>query len=254
MKKNTPKIFNSVVDFKPKSTEACTKIQAKGNKTAEILLYEDIGEGWFGGISAKQFAQDLNAMGDIDSIDLRINSSGGSVFDGLAIYNILLKHKAVVNVYIDGVALSIASVIAMAGNTINMADNALFMIHNPWGQAIGTAKDLREKADLMDTVKESLVLTYAKKTNMAVNAIAQMMEDETWMNAQDAKKNGFIDNVTGAVMEKLAAHVDVKRFKNAPNDLTAVPEDSGKPNLAKMQVNAARLQRRILQISRERGK
>src|ERR1044072_9600498 len=95
-------------------------IKAKGNSEAEILIYEDVGEGWFGGVTAKQFAEDLKALGKVDTINLRINSAGGDVFDGLAIYRRLVDHPARVITHIDGLAASIASVIAMSGNEIRI--------------------------------------------------------------------------------------------------------------------------------------
>ena len=106
------------------------EIKCKGTM-ADILIYEDIGDGWLGGISAKTFADELKKLKNLTQLNVRINSPGGAVFDGLAIYNTLKKHKANVTVSIDGLAASIASVIAMAGDQITMAENALMMIHDP---------------------------------------------------------------------------------------------------------------------------
>ncbi|MCK9504708.1 MAG: Clp protease ClpP [Porticoccaceae bacterium] len=223
------------------------KIQAKGNKSAEILIYDDIGEDYYGGIGAKSFARELNALGDIDEIDLRINSAGGNVFDGVAIYNTLAKHKAHVTVNIDGMALSIASIIAMAGDTINMADNAMFMIHDPWGFAVGNAAQLREQADLMDTIKSNLVGTYAKKTGMENDKIGDLMTQETWMTADEALAFGFIDHITDAKIEKLAAQFDPKRFKNVPQDFLKTVDDAARPNLSNRKYTMARLNKVAMQ-------
>jgi len=247
------KLYNNVVSFQ-REPIATTQIKASGNQTAEILIYEDIGESWYGGMSAKTFADQLNALGDLNEIKVNINSSGGNVFDGVAIYNTLLKHKAKVIVNIDGMALSIASIIAMAGDEIHMADNALMMIHDPWGYATGNANELRATADLMDTVKTNLVSTYVKKTGMANDQMSTLMTEETWMTATEALAFGFIDNITGAKIEKLAAHFDPKRFKNAPADLIKSAQAQGKPNLRNHQYSAALMQKRALQISRERKK
>ena len=217
------------------------KIQAKGNKTAEILIYDDIGDDYYGGVSAKSFARDLVALGDLTDIVLRINSAGGNVFDGVAIYNTLARHPAKITVDIDGMALSIASVIAMAGDTIRMADNAMLMIHDPWGFAVGNALQLREQADLMDNIKTNLVGTYAKKTAMAHDALSDMMSAETWMTADEALAFGFIDQVTDAKHEKLAAHFDPKRFKNTPKDFLQAVSDAAKPNLSNRKYTLARL-------------
>lgn len=195
------------------------KIMNKG-KSAEILLYEDIG-GWFG-ISADQFVKEVKAAGDVSSIDLRINSNGGNVFDGIAIYNYLKTHKATVNVHIDGLAASIASIIAMAGDTINIADNGWMMIHDPWVMTAGTAGELRKAADTMDGVRDTLLDTYMKRAKGKRDEVAAMMASETWLNANDAKKHGFADNVTGAM--KLAASARSDWFRNIPQALKSPPQ------------------------------
>lgn len=187
------------------------QILNKTSDRAEIHLYEDIGEGWFGGISAKTFTDDLKKLGSIKSIDLRINSPGGSVFEGVTIYNVLKSHKARKTVYIDGLAASIASVVAMAGDEILMADNALMMIHDPWGMMVGTADEMRAEADVLDTVRSILVDTYAKRTKQDKDKIAKLMSEETWMTAAEAVDLGFADGVSEEAL--MAACVDVSRYK-----------------------------------------
>ena len=119
----------------------------RGAKTGEIWLYDVIGDDAdFGGMSAKTFTAELNKLGKVDTINLRINCLGGDVWDGNSIYNMLKRHPARIEVDIDGVAASIASVIAMAGDEVRMASNALFMIHNPYGVARGSADDMRQRA------------------------------------------------------------------------------------------------------------
>jgi ATP-dependent Clp endopeptidase proteolytic subunit ClpP len=187
-------------------------IQAKGKKEVDIYIYEEIGAGWLGGISAKQFAGELKKAGDPEQINLRINSPGGSVFDGIAIYNELRRHKARVVVDIDGLAASIASVVAMAGDEIRMAENALLMIHDPWTVVGGSAAELRETADMMDKVKDSLVSTYGKQTGLEESEISDLMAAETWMSADEAMERGFISAVTEEV--KLAACFGPDRLTN----------------------------------------
>ena len=188
------------------------KIINKGNKKAEVLIYEDIGDGWMGGLSAKRFADDLNALGKLTEINVRINSPGGSVFDGIAIYNTLIKNGAKIIVDIDGLAASISSVIAMAGNEIRMASNALFMIHDPWGVFAGNADELRTQAELLDKVQGTLVDTYLNKATASKADIEQMMASETWMTADEALDHGFIDSISDEM--QMAAHFDLKRFKH----------------------------------------
>ncbi len=199
------------------------KVRMAAPKTGELFLYDDIGEsGWGTGIGAKQVADDLKGLGKIDTLMVRINSPGGSVFDGVAIYNVLARHPARIEVDIDGMALSIASVIAMAGDEIRIAKNAMMMIHDPWTIAMGSADDFRKQADLMDQVKGTLVSTYADRTRQPVEKIAALMSDETWFTAADAVEFGLADIVTEE--QKMAAKFDPARFKNAPKDFAAGAE------------------------------
>lgn len=189
----------------------------RGGKRAEVFVYDDIGEGWFGGISSKEFAEEIKKLGDVTDINVRINSQGGSVFDGVAIYNTLLNHPARITVDIDSAALSIASVIAMAGDEINMASNALFMIHEPHGVFSGGAAQLRKDADLLDMVGEQIIETYAKNRKISHDLLRGWVAAETWFSADEALAAGFVDKVTGEM--KVAAHIDLARFKNAPEHL-----------------------------------
>ena len=192
----------------------------RGAKTGEIWLYDVIGEDpGFGGMSAKTFTAELNKLGKVDTINLRINSPGGDVWDGNAIYNMLKRHPARIEVDIDGVAASIASVIAMAGDEIRMASNALFMIHNPYGVARGNAEDMRHKASLLDQVKASLVDTYVKRTGEQAAVISSFMDDETWFTSSEAVQMGFVDRITDE--QKIAAcySFDLKNFKHPPKAL-----------------------------------
>lgn len=191
------------------------------NNTAEILIYEDIGESWLGGISAKRFADEIKNLKNITHIDVRINSYGGSVFDGLAIYNTLKRHKATVNVSIDGIAASIASIIAMAGDQVTIASNGFMMIHDPWMIAAGSAADLREQADLMDKVRDELLDTYMKRVNGSVarDYVSDLMHAETWLNASEAVDLGLADNETEEVKLAACAH---RNFKTLPDCLKPV--------------------------------
>lgn len=216
-------------------------IEAKGKKTAEVLIYEDIGEGWFGGLSAKAFAKELQAIGAVDKINVRINSMGGSVFEGVTMYNVLRDNDAEVIVHIDGLAASIASVIAMAGNSIRIAENAMMMIHDPWIVAAGSAADLREQAGLLDKIRDSLITSYKSQVqaSLTTDEISNLMEAETWMSANEALEFGFVDEVT----EELAVAAKVVdlshyRYKHAPENLKElVFEGETKP--VKREVNEA---------------
>jgi ATP-dependent Clp endopeptidase proteolytic subunit ClpP len=202
-----------------KNTGRGYSIQAKADKEAEIWIYEEIGESWFGGLSAKQFSKDVKALGEVTKITLRLNSPGGDVFDGMAIYNILKQHKARVEVSIDGQAASIASVIAMAGDEINMAANAMMMIHEAWTVAVGPAKELRAAADMIEKVNHTILITYASRASVDQKQINELMEKETWMTGDEALGYGLVDNLTGPI--EMAAHFDMSKFKykNMPDFL-----------------------------------
>jgi ATP-dependent Clp endopeptidase proteolytic subunit ClpP len=188
-------------------------------KEAEITLYSEIGDSWWGGISAKQFAEDLKSYGKIERITVRINSPGGDVFDGITIYNVLKQHQAKVTVYIDGLAASIASIIAMAGDEIYMAENAFMMIHDAWTIALGSANDLRETADRLEKVNESILATYAKRASIKEDEIRGLMADETWMTAQEAMNRGFVDSIVESLDMAASANFNLEKFKykKAPN-------------------------------------
>lgn len=195
----------------------------------DVYIYDEIGAGfWSEGFSAKEFAQNLQAEQGVSEIVVHINSPGGDVFDGVAIYNTLIKHPAPVTVEIEGMALSIASVIAMAGDTVRMAENAMFMIHDPWTIAMGSAADFRAQADVLDKVKDALLTSYTRRTGKEPEEISALMSAETWMTAQEALDMGFLDAVT-APAQRMAA-CDFSQFKNAPEwAKRTTKQDSGMP-------------------------
>lgn len=190
------------------------RMSATGKK-AEILIYDVIGESFFfEGVTAKSVAESLAAIGSVEEIDVRINSPGGSVWQGMAIYNGLKNHSAKINVHIDGLAASMATIVAMAGDTISMAQNAMFMIHEPRTCAEGTAEDLLSQASLLEKLTTQAVLTYASRTKMGESDIRSAMSAETWYTAEEAKAAGFITNI--AANKQITAHFDVSNFAKAP--------------------------------------
>ena len=203
----------------------CQIRAADESDEAEILIYDDIGASWFGdGVTAKQFVKDLAKL-DATLLTVRINSGGGDVFDGLAIFNALRRHEAAVVTEIDGLAASIASIIALAGEEVRMADNAFFMIHDPSGLEWGTAEDMRAMAELLDKIGGSLANVYAEKTGKSVEDIQAWMRDETWFDAEEARAAGFVDTLVKG--KKVAARADVSAFKNTPKALRAATADAG---------------------------
>jgi ATP-dependent Clp protease, protease subunit len=194
------------------------RIRAAGKKKIEIYLYDTIGEDWWGGISAKAFAAELKSAGaNVDKIVLRVNSAGGDVFDGLAIYNELVRHPARVEADIDGMAASIASIVVMAAEEIRIADNAMMMIHDPWTGAVGSAQDLRDKAALLDQVGGNLVRTYAARTGRKEEQLKDWMAAETWFDARQAVDQGFATRITEPQRAAASSRVDVPWFRHVPH-------------------------------------
>lgn len=202
-------------------------IQAKADqKTADISIYDEIG---YWGVTAKQFIGDLNAL-DATTIRLAINSPGGAVFDALAIYNALRQHQADIEVTIIGVAASAASVIAMAGDTIVMPENAFMMIHNPLNAVYGNADDLREMADVLDKIGASLIGIYTKRTGLPEDEIKALLDAKTWLNAEEAVLKGFADELQAEL--KVAAAFDVDRLPENVRAAIAPPAGPSEEELA----------------------
>lgn len=169
-------------------------INAKAIGHATIKIYDEIGR-W--GIGAKAFSEQLTALGEVQTIELRIHSPGGDVFEGLAIYNLLKQHPAKIVGYIDGLAASMASVIAMACDELNMPANSFLMVHKPWGIQGGNADAMRDYADLLDKCELPLQNAYAAKTGKRPEDIAALLNsaDETWLSGTEALAEGFCDYV-----------------------------------------------------------
>lgn len=205
------------------------KIQNKTSDKADIWIYGDIGESWDDYVTAKDVADELKKLVGVKEITLKINSPGGNVFDGLAIYNSLKKFPAKIVTEIDGMALSIASIIALAGDEVRMAGNAVYMIHNPWTRAYGDSIEMRKVADQLDLVKNSLAGTYSVKTGdkSSLEQISDWMNAETWFNSEEALKAGFVDQITDPI--EIAAKYDLSRYhyKNTPvvAEKIALPQD-----------------------------
>lgn len=176
----------------------------KANQEAEIFLYDAIGEDMFGGISARAFAEALRSLRDIPEITVRINSPGGEVWEADAIYNLLVQDKAKIHVRIDGVAASAASYVAMAGDTIKIAENAKFMVHNPragvlvMGEAATIRKAAEKLAARLDITRDAIILTYQKRTKKDSADIGALMDAETWYTGQKAVDAGFVDAIIPA--------------------------------------------------------
>ena len=187
------------------------KIKNNASDISDVYLFNDIGTF---GITAQSFIDEIKEY-ENQELNIHINSLGGEVFEGMAIYSIIQRRKAKTTVYIEGIAASIASVIALAADEVIMSDNSLLMIHNAWGGTQGDAKDMRKQADVLDKITNEIAEVYVKKTRLPYNEIIEMMSEETWLTAEEAVALGFVDSISEPI--KVAAKYDVSRFKNITN-------------------------------------
>lgn len=209
---------------------------------SELYLYGEIStESWWGDeVTPKDFKRDLDECSG--PLDVHINSGGGEVFAGQAIYNMLKRYDGGdVTVYIDGLAASIASVIAMAGDRIVMPENAMLMIHNAWTYVVGNCGDLRRMADELEKLDGVIAGVYVSRSGADPQTIADMMADETWFTAAEALEAGLVDEVeankqiaaslTGDYAVINGQRVDVRRYAHAEKlkDMASAnqPDDGG---------------------------
>lgn len=210
------------------------RFQAKAAEqgVTQIDVYGDIG---FWGITAADFRRTLRDAGDIT---LRINSRGGDVFDGIAIYNDLVDHPGRITVEIPGLAASAASVIAMAGDSISIAESAFMMIHNAWGVVMGNRHELARVVDVLAGIDKALARIYADRTGVGLRAVAEMMDDETWLSGKAAVEQGFADALTGDA-DEAQARWDLTAFQRVPDALKGNDTDEAHDDWTKREVERA---------------
>lgn len=174
------------------------RFEARGEDSAELFLYGVLSDSdWLeDDITPKKFAAELKALGDISQLTVHINSQGGDIFAGMAIYNLLRQHPAKIIVRIDGLAASAASIVAMAGDEIIMPKSAMMMIHNPWTIIDGDAGELRAAADTLDKLRVSLIDCYQDRTGLGADKLSELLDKETWLTAGEALELGFIDKIS----------------------------------------------------------
>jgi len=169
------------------------EIRARSESDTEIHIYDEIG---YFGVTAADFVRDLGKV-SAKNITLRINSPGGDVFDGIAIFNALKAHRATVNVFVDGLAASAASFIAMAGDTVTMMGHSQLMIHDASGLCIGPAEDMRKMADLLDKISDNIASIYAEKAGGTTDEWRDRMRAEMWLSDEEAVDMGLADQISG---------------------------------------------------------
>lgn len=210
----------------------------------EIDIYgEIIDESWRMSdteTSAPSFKDALKELKDVKQIKVNINSGGGDVFSGVAIHNMLKSHKAHVTVKIDGLAASIASVIAMAGDKVVIPRNAMLMIHNAWTFAVGNASDLRKQAEDLEKINSVVINSYLDKNpDIDEDELRSLMDEETWLTAQEAKDLGLVDEI--AEPNKAAANItksQIERYDNVPSKFKNEDPTVETPKETKQEVTA----------------
>lgn len=220
------------------STEKGFKIYNKAPDKAQIIIYGEIGKDYWGDgmmISAKAFSEELGKIPDtVKEIEVRINSGGGDVFEGITIYNRLKQHKAKKKVYVDGLAASISSIIALAGDEVIMGEGALYMIHLPWTWAVGDRQALDNTINRLMDIEEQMLGIYAKKTKMDRNEIRAMLEKETWLDADQAIEQGFANEKMEDTVPIAASAMKMPWITKAPKNYISEKEAANK-KIASMQ-------------------
>ena len=221
------------------------------NNVAQIDIFGDIvSEKWFDEeTSATSFRDALKELGDVSTSNLSINSGGSSVFDGIAIYNMLKSHRATVNVYVEGLAASIASVIAMAGDTITMRSGSMMMVHMPWTLSQGNAEEMRKTADTLEKTGDSIVDIYSERTGISPDDIRNIMNDETWLSAEEAVEQGWATKLDKkeAVMNSVPKEI-LGRFSNVPKNVLACVE---KKTLSQDRLNLIEREKQTLKLLKD---
>lgn len=205
------------------------EFKALSSSEADLYLYIEIAD-WGAGYaahSAQSFKQELDDLGEIDVLNIYINSPGGDVFEGAAITNMLKRRKCFKNIYVDGYACSIASVICTAGDKVIMPSNTMQMIHNAWGGCTGNATDMRKYADSLEKITDSMKTSYLEKANgkLDESTLTMLMDNESWLTAQECYNYGLCDEIISA--KQIAAKWDssffnAKSYKNIPKNLVKV--------------------------------
>lgn len=186
-------------------------------ETDELYIYGVIGD-WFDELEGKQLVDKINSYsGDLV---IHLNSPGGNVFDGIAVHNAIKARKGNTEIIVDGIAASIASVIAMAADKLTMAEGSFLMIHNAWSVAIGDSAEMRKMADTLDKVSGEIRGFYKRKTGIDESNLQTMMDAETWLTAKEAKDQGFADKILEDEAE-IDASLDLSPFSNVPRALKA---------------------------------
>lgn len=217
------KLMKLIIDNKA-AEKAPIKVENKGDESS-LYIYDVISADW--GVSALSVIESIARAGDAKTLNIHINSPGGDVFEGRAIMAAIYAFKGKTIAKIDSLCASAATSIALACDEVEMANGAFFMIHNAHGMAYGDKQALRDTADVMEKVEGAIVNDYVAKTGKEESDIRAMMDAETWMTAQEALDNGFVDRVSEK--DKVKNSWDLSVYNNAPEELIKPPEQIEQP-------------------------
>lgn len=226
----------------PKPNEYLGEIRAKTESSADLYFYGDIVSSWWGAWDdADQYPESiknfLDSVKGIPNLNIYINSGGGSCYAGMAIYNMLYRHKAYKTVYVDGLAASMASIIALCGDKIIIPSNAWMMIHQPWSYSWGNADDMMKDVNALRAIEEGMLNTYCSHLKQGVTReqIYGMMQAETWMTGDNAAE---YFNIEVSTAQNAEAHVSSEyygKYRNLPQGFAIEsepePEQPNRPNL-----------------------
>jgi ATP-dependent protease ClpP protease subunit len=210
----------------------CFRAALKTDGTLELLIYEEIGYDWWtdGGITAANVKEQIDAAGTFNKIAVRINSPGGDAFEGVAIFNLLRAQGKPVDVFVDGIAASAASVVAMAGDTRTMGSGSMLMIHNAWSSCVGYAEDMRKMADTLDKISASIGTIYVDRGGITAEKSKELMDAESWLNGSEAIELGLATAIAepepgdDAALALARSFKTLKLLKKVPAVLTQEPE------------------------------
>ncbi len=192
---------NNILSFNQTKSKSTLRLNAKsGSDTAQMDMFGVVGSDWWGdgGITRDSFAKELKVIPQsVKRIDMRMSSPGGDVFEGRAIANLMSDHRCAFDINVIAECCSIATIIAMAGDSIHMSDGSVFLVHRCFTMAVGNSQELAKLSKDLELIDETMVQTYKKKTKMSEKDIINLMDQNRYMDANEAKKLGFVDSIAG---------------------------------------------------------
>lgn len=225
---------NNIMQFPQAKTKSILRLNAKTNsETVQMDMFGVVGGDWWGdgGITRDSFAKELkNIPSSAKRVDLRMSSPGGDVFEGRAIANLMADHRCAFDINVIAECCSIATIIAMAGDSIHMSDGSVFLVHRCFTIAMGNSQEMKKLATDLELIDQTMVKTYQKKTNMSEKDTLNLMDENRYMDAQEAKKLGFVDTISenhtnaSSLLKIAAMDIDRSKFHLPPLPMSCLPK------------------------------